>query len=138
MFPFKFRVNSLRFNPELAWDGQVTRYDNLSQTILQVTSDGGQRRGRQRKCWTDNVKSGHPCPCQNRSQWPWAEKTGRGRGHHFRLLICLEHAPTVGARNSVHAKGSWYSCANDGSYLTDLFQGSLAISSAEVLNPNSF
>ena len=30
-------------------------------------------RGRQRKCWIDNV-----CQCQNCSQWPPGEKTGKG------------------------------------------------------------
>ena len=41
---------------KLAWFGQVTRHDSLSKTILQGTLDSGCRRGRQRKCWTDNIK----------------------------------------------------------------------------------
>ena len=41
---------------KLAWFGHVTRHDTLSKTILQGTVEGGRRRGRQRKNWTDNVK----------------------------------------------------------------------------------
>ena len=41
---------------KLAWFGHVTRHDTLSKTILQGTVEGGRRRGRQRKSWTDNVK----------------------------------------------------------------------------------
>ena len=36
--------------------GHVTRHDSLSKTILQDTLEGGRRRGRQRKCWMDNIK----------------------------------------------------------------------------------
>ena len=57
---------------ELAWFGHVTRHDSLSRNIPQSTLEGGRRRGRQRKCWVG------PCPCQNCSQGPRAEKTGRG------------------------------------------------------------
>ena len=41
---------------ELAWFGHVTRHEILSQTILQGILEGGRRRGRQRKCWMDNIK----------------------------------------------------------------------------------
>ena len=41
---------------KLARFGHVTRYDSLSKTILQGTWEGRQRRGRQRKCWMDNIK----------------------------------------------------------------------------------
>ena len=41
---------------KLAWFGHVTRHDSLSKTILQGTWEGGRRRGRQRKCWMDNLK----------------------------------------------------------------------------------
>ena len=41
---------------KLAWFGHVTRHDNLSKTILQGTMEGGRGRGRQRKCWMDNIK----------------------------------------------------------------------------------
>ena len=41
---------------KFAWFGQVTRHDSLSKTILQDTLEGGRRRGRQRKCWMDNIK----------------------------------------------------------------------------------
>ena len=34
----------------------VTRHHSLSNTVLQDTVEGGRRRGRQRKCWMDNVK----------------------------------------------------------------------------------
>ena len=61
-----------------AWFGHVTRHDSLSKTILQGTLEGGRRSGRQRKCWMDNIKGKRPCPCQNGSQGPPAEKIGRG------------------------------------------------------------
>ena len=41
---------------EEAWFVHVTRHDSLSKTILQGTLEAGRRRGRQRKCWTDNIK----------------------------------------------------------------------------------
>ena len=41
---------------KLAWFEHVTRHDSLSKTILQGTLEGGQRRGRQRQCWMDNIK----------------------------------------------------------------------------------
>ena len=41
---------------KLAWFGHVTRHDNFSKTILQGTLEVGRRRGRQRKCWMDNIK----------------------------------------------------------------------------------
>ena len=62
---------------KLAWFGYVTHRDSVSKAILQATLEGGRRRGRQRKCWMDKI-SGHPCPCQNCSQGPPSEKTGRG------------------------------------------------------------
>ena len=37
---------------KLAWFGHVTHHNSLSKTILQGTFEGGQCRGRQRKCWT--------------------------------------------------------------------------------------
>ena len=37
---------------KLAWFGHVTHHDRLSKTILLGTLEGG----RQRKCWTDNIK----------------------------------------------------------------------------------
>ena len=40
----------------IMWFGHVTRHDNLSKTIFQGTLEGGRRRGRQGKCWMDNVK----------------------------------------------------------------------------------
>ena len=45
---------------KLAWFGHVTRHDSLSKYILQNTLEGGRHRGQQRKCWTDNIKGGHP------------------------------------------------------------------------------
>ena len=49
---------------KLACFGHVTRHDSLSKTILQSTMEGRRRRGRQRKCWMDNVKllTSHPMP----------------------------------------------------------------------------
>ena len=41
---------------KLAWFGHVTRHNNLYKMILQGTVEGGRRRGRQRKNWSDNVK----------------------------------------------------------------------------------
>ena len=42
---------------KLAWFGHVTRHNTLSKTIMQGTLEGGRRRGRPRKSWTDDVKS---------------------------------------------------------------------------------
>ena len=41
---------------KLQWYGHTTRHDSLSKTILQGTLEGGRRRGRQRKSWTDNIR----------------------------------------------------------------------------------
>ena len=41
---------------KLALFGDITRHDNRSKTVLQGTLEGGQRRGRQRKCCLDNVR----------------------------------------------------------------------------------
>ena len=41
---------------KLAWFGHVTRHENLSKPVLQDTVEGGRRRGRQRKCWLDNIR----------------------------------------------------------------------------------
>ena len=41
---------------ELAGFGHVTRHDGLSNNTLHCTLEGGRRRGRQRKCWMNDVK----------------------------------------------------------------------------------
>ena len=41
---------------KLAWFGHVTRRNSLPKTVLQGTLEGGRRRGRQAKCWLDNIK----------------------------------------------------------------------------------
>ena len=38
------------------WFRHVTRHGSLSKTLLQGTLEGERRRGRQRKCWMDNIK----------------------------------------------------------------------------------
>ena len=48
--------SGIRPETKLAWFGHITRHDSLSKTILQDTFEGGRRRGRQRKCWMDNIK----------------------------------------------------------------------------------
>ena len=58
---------------KLAWFGHVTKHDTLSKTVPKCTLEGGRRHGRQRELWME-PKSGHPCPCQNCSQGPPAEK----------------------------------------------------------------
>ncbi|KAL8572382.1 hypothetical protein ACOMHN_023151 [Nucella lapillus] len=40
----------------LAWFGHVNRHDFLAKTILQGFVEGGRRRDRQRKAWSDNAK----------------------------------------------------------------------------------
>ena len=42
---------------KLTWYAHVTRHNTLSKTILQGTVEGGRKRGRQRKSWSDNVKT---------------------------------------------------------------------------------
>ena len=39
-----------------AWFGHVTHRNSFSKTILQGTLEGGQSRGRQRKCWMNDTK----------------------------------------------------------------------------------
>ena len=63
---------------KLAWFGHVTHHNSLSKTVLQGTCEGVQYCGWHWKCWIETLKSGHPCPRQNCSQWPPTEKTGRG------------------------------------------------------------
>ena len=41
--------------------GHVKRHDSLSNTILQGTLEDGRRRGRQRKCWMDNIEEWTSC-----------------------------------------------------------------------------
>ena len=41
---------------KLAWFGHMVRHDSLCKTVLQGTVMGKRRRGRQRKCWLDNIK----------------------------------------------------------------------------------
>jgi len=41
---------------KLKWYGHVTRANTMSKTILQGTTSGTRRRGRQRKKWTDNIQ----------------------------------------------------------------------------------
>ena len=73
----------------------VTCHDSLSKIILRGSMEGGRHRGQQRKCWMDNVKeqrhttskSGHPCPCQNCSQWPPTEKKKRKKGKDLCWLV---------------------------------------------------
>ena len=47
--PQEFRLATIK-RRKLAWIGHVALYDNL-----QATLKGGRRRGRQRKCWMDNI-----------------------------------------------------------------------------------
>lgn len=49
---------------KMAWYGHVTRHTSLSNTILQGTVEGKRRRGRQRKCWMDNIKEWTECRFQ--------------------------------------------------------------------------
>ena len=42
---------------KMKWFAHVTRHDSLCKTILQGTVEGGRRRGRPRKSWTDNIKT---------------------------------------------------------------------------------
>ena len=41
---------------KLQWFGHVSRHNTLAKTILQGTLDGGRRRGRPRRTWTDDIK----------------------------------------------------------------------------------
>ena len=41
---------------KLAWFGHITRHDSLAKTVMQGTLEGGRKRGRQAKCWADNLK----------------------------------------------------------------------------------
>ena len=63
---------------KLARFGHVTLHDNLSKTILYGALEGGRRRGRQRKCWVDNIKERTSLPIPELLTWPLAEESGRG------------------------------------------------------------
>ena len=41
---------------KLAWFGHISRHNSLAKTVLQGTLDGGRKRGRQVKCWANNLK----------------------------------------------------------------------------------
>ena len=41
---------------KLTWYGHVARHNTLPKTVLQGTLEGGRKRGRQVKCWMDNIK----------------------------------------------------------------------------------
>ena len=41
---------------KLQWHGHVSRSPGLAKTILQGTVKGGERQGRQRKRWEDNIR----------------------------------------------------------------------------------
>ena len=67
-------------NPVQAWNTWNLGFSNLLTTLNQspLIHPGG---------WTTS-KSGHSCHCQRYSQWPPAEKTGKGS-----LLNCLSSPP---------------------------------------------
>ena len=41
---------------KLAWFGHISRQNSQAKTVLQGTLEGGRKRGRQVKCWADNLK----------------------------------------------------------------------------------
>ena len=64
---------------KLAWFGHVTCNDSLPKTILQSTLENGRRRGRQTKCWMDNIKelTSFPMPKQPLQNHPSGHLGGR-------------------------------------------------------------
>ena len=52
--PLDLQTSVKRRKPK--WYGHVTRSSGLAKTVLQVTAQGGRRRGRQRKRWEDNTR----------------------------------------------------------------------------------
>ena len=42
---------------KLAFYGHVTRHSSLCKTVLQGTVEGGRKRGRPRKSWSDNIRT---------------------------------------------------------------------------------
>ena len=62
---------------KLAWLEYVVRHDSLQRIILQGTFEDGRSRGRQRKCWLDNVKEWTSLPGpEPYSQHPSAQRAG--------------------------------------------------------------
>ena len=53
--PYEDLLTSVK-RRKLKWFGHVTRSSGLAKTILQGTTQGGRRRGRQRNRWEDNIK----------------------------------------------------------------------------------
>ena len=61
---------------KLKWYGHTSRSSGMSKTILQGTTNGKRRRGRQRKRWEDNIREWTGLTfaesqriSQNRNEW---------------------------------------------------------------------
>ena len=79
---------------KLMWFGHLNRHETLSTTILQGTVEGSRRRGRQKKCWLDNIKewTGKPIPTilkatKKREKWRWISSKASCRSPQRSLRI---------------------------------------------------
>ena len=71
-------TSSYNCQERTAWFGHVTCHDSLSKTILHGILESRWRRGRQRKCWTDNIKEWTSLPMPERLARAPEEKTDWG------------------------------------------------------------
>ena len=76
---------------KLQWFGHVTRHNTLSKTILQGTVEGGRRRGRPRKSWSDDVKQWTDLDMANLV----TEAQNRARGRRTSASAALTSPPTT-------------------------------------------
>ena len=59
-------------------------FQNLPSTL-----EGGWCHGQQKNCWMTTSRNGHPCKCQNHSQWPPAQRLEEN------LCWIIRHVPLM-------------------------------------------
>ena len=76
---------------KLAWFGHISRHNSLAKTVLQGTLEGGRKRGRQVKCWADNLKK------MDQTEQPNPDEISRGQTCRALAVIrCVDHvSPTT-------------------------------------------
>ena len=82
---------------KLAWFGHFSRHNSLAKTVLQGTLEGGRKRGRQVKCWADNLKewTRQDSPTLTRLAEP-------GARCHTMCRLCLPYDSTVKGLNEMN------------------------------------
>ena len=93
---------------KLARFGDIRRQDSLSKIILQRTLEGGQRHGRQRKCWMDNKKEWTSLPMLElltrascRTDWNWKRNSAESALCSPPPRVCVLQSPTLTPDNPI-------------------------------------